>query len=210
MSKEKIEDVKQDVHGGQPDVPEVTVLVKQPPKEKISKPKREMTEKQKAAFEKMRSGLQRWREERPDYSSRMRALVEAEKRTIEQRIKSEASLPPNAKVVVKSRRGRQPGTKFPNQGRQVYTPAQSELESEAEPPTKYSESSSIPETDDTDTDTDQHDRRRVDRKKRQQKKKPAGHVVSRQAVDQVLPQLVRTQDFNPMRSYLDRLNGGWF
>jgi hypothetical protein len=197
MSQE--EDVK-DSQDSLENQPEVTVIVKQPKKPIADKPKREMTEKQKAAFEKMRSGLQKWREERPDYSERMRSLVQAEKTALEQRIKAETTLPPNAKVVIKSRRGRQPGTKLPNQGRHVFTPAQSEVDVESEV-----ESTRSSEVTTTDADTDFEEERRRDRQRRKvaQKKK-------KQAADQVqehLPALGRTRPANPMASYLNSLNG---
>lgn len=204
----QIDDKKDDKK--QEDTPEVTVIVKQPPKPIVDKPKREMTEKQKAAFEKMRSGLQKWREERPDYSARMKQLVQAEKESIKQRIEADSSLPPNAKVVVKSRRGRQPGTKFPHQGRQVFTPAVTDIESEPEPTSRYSESSSLPTTD-TDT-TDYEDERKTARKQRRQQKKKQ---PVREAADQMQahlpdhsPALVRSRPVNPMASYLSQLNGG--
>ena len=201
----QIDDKKDDKK--QEDTPEVTVIVKQPPKPIVDKPKREMTPAQKAAFEKMRSGLQKWREERPDYSARMKQLVQAEKESIEQRIKADSSLPVGAKVVVKSRRGRQPGTKFPHQGRQVFTPAQSEVE---ETDTEVMTSSVVPETD-TDT-TDYEDERKTARKQRRQQKKKQ---PAREAADQMQahlpdhsPALVRSRPVNPMASYLSQLNGG--
>lgn len=176
--------------------PDVTVFVKQPKKEVVSKPKREMTEKQKQAFEKMRDGLARYRETMPDYSQRMKDLVAAEKQAIEQRIKAETSLPANAKVVVKSRRGRQPGTKFPGQGRKdVFTPAPTDIESEAEPemPTMMSESSS---------EVSDHEAERVLARKERRARTPKVKAAS--VPDQMRPVY---RPVNAMNAYLNSLNG---
>jgi len=96
----------------------VKIIVKQPKVKKVETEKRERTEAQIRAMEKMREGLEKKRQERNDAK---KAALDAEKKEREDAVKraEEEAKKITSNVQVQQVRGRKPGTKNPPKPQQV-------------------------------------------------------------------------------------------